>query len=328
MRKVLLATTALVAMGGVSAASADISISGFGRYTYASWSDNATTGDDTTGATDVHFTVSGASTADSGMTMGGSITIANGASDGRSIYISDDWGKLTFGGNGAGRSSHNSASVGGMPGTNTDAWTTAIPSSLAANSRIGTGYTDASTIKYTSPDFNGLVVNLSVNNKGAGASEQNDQSEWSVSYDTAFEGASVGVDYASSSTAAASGSGTTTDANSVGATVVVDDLTIMVGSSNNDKSDGTSKVATTDYGVDYAVNSDLTVEAWAVSSKNTGTTAASKDDKLTMTQVGATYTVTPGLTVSLTSRSFDFKDAANVGNNKGDSVTARVTVTF
>ena len=32
MRKVLLATTALVAMGGVSAASADISISGSSQY--------------------------------------------------------------------------------------------------------------------------------------------------------------------------------------------------------------------------------------------------------------------------------------------------------
>ena len=34
MRKVLLATTALVAMGGVSAASADISISGSVQYNY------------------------------------------------------------------------------------------------------------------------------------------------------------------------------------------------------------------------------------------------------------------------------------------------------
>ena len=34
MRKVLLATTALVAMGGVSAASADISISGSASYNY------------------------------------------------------------------------------------------------------------------------------------------------------------------------------------------------------------------------------------------------------------------------------------------------------
>ena len=42
MRKVLLATTALVAMGGVSAASADISISGSASYNYINNSGSGT----------------------------------------------------------------------------------------------------------------------------------------------------------------------------------------------------------------------------------------------------------------------------------------------
>ena len=40
MRKVLFATTALVALGGVSAASADISVSAANELKYTSWSDN------------------------------------------------------------------------------------------------------------------------------------------------------------------------------------------------------------------------------------------------------------------------------------------------
>jgi hypothetical protein len=40
MRKVLFATTALVALGGVSAASADISVSAANEFKYKSWSDN------------------------------------------------------------------------------------------------------------------------------------------------------------------------------------------------------------------------------------------------------------------------------------------------
>ena len=40
MRKVLLATTALVALGGVSAASADISVSAANEFQYKSWSDS------------------------------------------------------------------------------------------------------------------------------------------------------------------------------------------------------------------------------------------------------------------------------------------------
>ena len=41
MRKILLASTALVAMG-VSAASADISLSGSAKFTYNSWSTSDT----------------------------------------------------------------------------------------------------------------------------------------------------------------------------------------------------------------------------------------------------------------------------------------------
>ena len=44
MRKVLLTTTALVALGGVSAASA-LDISGFQRWEYQSWDDTASTED-------------------------------------------------------------------------------------------------------------------------------------------------------------------------------------------------------------------------------------------------------------------------------------------
>ena len=71
MRKVLLATTALVALGGVSAATADVSVSGSGTWNYRSWSDkhNETTaaGDDTSTSVSTSFTISGATTADSGM---------------------------------------------------------------------------------------------------------------------------------------------------------------------------------------------------------------------------------------------------------------------
>jgi len=42
MRKVLLATTALVALGGVSAASADISMSASTEFLYRAHSDNTT----------------------------------------------------------------------------------------------------------------------------------------------------------------------------------------------------------------------------------------------------------------------------------------------
>ena len=99
----------------------------------------------------------------------------------------------------------------------------------------------------------------------------------------------------------------------------------MVGSATSKNSTGTTKIETVDYGIDYAVNDDLSVEAWALSSKENGTAASG--EKLSVTQIGLKYTVTPGLYVSATSRSFDYKTTAS-GNNKGDTVTVRVGVTF
>ena len=320
MRKVLLATTALVAMGGVSAASADVSLAGSGTFTYQSWSDNATTGDDTTAATATHFTVSGATTSDSGMSFGGTQTVTNGAINGRSLYVSDDWGKVTFGGASAARSASNSAAVSSFNGGVGDSTFT----NVAQNSRVGGAGAD-SRVTYTSPDISGLVINASVSNAGGGAAEQADESAWALSYGTDFEGASVAVDYGSASTGNQNGTGTTTDASSMGATVTVDDITVMVGSATSKNSTGTTKIETVDYGIDYAVNDDLSVEAWALSSKENGTAASG--EKLSVTQIGLKYTVTPGLYVSATSRSFDYKTTAG-GNNKGDAVTVRVGVTF
>ena len=79
MRKVLLATTALVAMGGVSAASADISISGSASYNYINNSGSGHTGqvhccirlvlptEDRDMSTTVDANISMSSTLDNGM---------------------------------------------------------------------------------------------------------------------------------------------------------------------------------------------------------------------------------------------------------------------
>ena len=97
MRKVLLATTALVAMGGVSAASADISISMSSEFKYSTYSDNTgTSTDKDTYASTQDMVVTGSAAFDNGMS--GSVTIdmdEGGSADG-GFSITGDFGTVAF----------------------------------------------------------------------------------------------------------------------------------------------------------------------------------------------------------------------------------------
>ena len=70
MRKVLLATTALVALGGVSAASADISVSVANEMKYSSWSNNLTSTTNKSSVTnDSTIKISASSVLDNGLSI-------------------------------------------------------------------------------------------------------------------------------------------------------------------------------------------------------------------------------------------------------------------
>ena len=102
MRKVLLTTTALVALGGVSAASA-IDISGSYGVEYYSESNTGASADaaEVSGDTfnqDGLIVFSGSSTADSGLTFGGRMTLNHaGAIEDQQMTISGDFGTIMAG---------------------------------------------------------------------------------------------------------------------------------------------------------------------------------------------------------------------------------------
>ena len=326
MRKVLLATTALVALGGVSAATADVSVSGSGTWNYRSWSDkhNETTaaGDDTSTSTSTSFTISGATTADSGMEFGGSHTITDGAANGASLYISDDWGKITMGGGSAGRANNsffkNTAASGGTGDMGTAATSGLVMSGVMENTRIGGA--GGGMLNYTSPSVNGIVVAASMKDAGADNASHGDETAWSISYDTDVSGIAVGVDYSSVSVDAAPGAATT-DKTSMGLTAAMGDITVMVASASSENSTGTTKIDTTDYGIKYAVNSELTVEAGALTSENDVTNGA----KHNKTHIGVSYVPAAGLELEASNTSFDYT-AAGAGSTKDDGSETRVSV--
>ena len=114
MRKVLLTTTALVALGGVSAASA-IDISGGYTFDYNDTSNSNVGGSsdedaNATGtefASDANIDFSGSTTTDAGLTFGGMVRIATDQTHGagtqdvavedQGIYVSGDFGYVMMG---------------------------------------------------------------------------------------------------------------------------------------------------------------------------------------------------------------------------------------
>jgi hypothetical protein len=91
MRKVLLATTALVAISGITAANADISISGNYEWEYTNKDTGSTFGSDS------HITIKGTNAADNGMTFTAVTVLGNGDLDSNHIKVDGDFGTVYLG---------------------------------------------------------------------------------------------------------------------------------------------------------------------------------------------------------------------------------------
>ena len=104
MRKVLFATTALVALGGVSAASADISVSASSSFNYVTTNGGAEAAEDRDVNTQVDVGISAARTLDNGMSVTAMIGLdeasAGQSADGddAGMTISGDFGTVAMGG--------------------------------------------------------------------------------------------------------------------------------------------------------------------------------------------------------------------------------------
>ena len=105
MKRVLLATTALFALSGVTVAAADVSISGNTRFHYDAWSDDKKDKDSGKNNNkfggDLQLWVKGNTVADSGLKFSAEVRFRD-QKDGverRYITMSDDWGKITLGRN-------------------------------------------------------------------------------------------------------------------------------------------------------------------------------------------------------------------------------------
>lgn len=326
MRKVLLATTALVAMGGVSAASADVTITGGYELKYISWSDNTTASPAITNNSSVTDTTSVyinfSETLDNGMSMTmytGQDGSASAGFDDLGATISGDFGTIGIGGSESGDAFATATDVtadesNSISVTDTTAYDSTNDIVLPGDEQVAN-----STVSYLSPDISGFQFSVGM----ADTTKYGDTTMVGAKYAMTAGAGSITLKYAASSTGdTSSTSSDDVDATSAGLVIAAGAATLTI--AQNTVSRGT----TTDYtansaGVTYKVSDTLTLQAY---------TGATEDDKDTTydlqdTGLGFTYTIAPGLTASVTHNSWDLK-ADDITAEDGDSTALAFNLSF
>ena len=327
MRKILLTTTALVALGGVSAASA-IEVSGTYMFDYTI-NDNGTanTGGNNNSAmgSDARIVFSGDSTSDAGLTFGGSLALdATGTTEDAGLYVSGDFGYIMAGAtdgvvDNMDTFMHSAAAVEVGAGT---------VGSAAVNLNGGATLTDTATaekVGYRSPEISGFQFGVS--HTDAGRTSKADNNQWIVTYD--FGVAKVG--YAQSTIGAAAGTSAETNQKQMGFGTSFGDVGIKyaTGSDTTKTTAGgeSSKVDTNNWGLSYGGIENVSLYIDGVSSEEkTGTNAG---DKLSGTTIGLTYAVAPGVSALIESGSNDYTDNGNTtGDDQSNYTRLGLSVNF
>ena len=272
MRKALLATTALVAMGGVTAANADISIGGNFEYEY----ETNDTGSHSTG--DYNLRVTSVNTADNGLTFTG--VLGFGGESGQSadaatiapqfsyVKIDGDFGSLYLG-DVEGNSS--ASLMDGALGRNKDIETQGGLG--VADTAISSGH---SSIIYMTPKMGGFQVGLSANLTDTDVAANDGQSEAALTYSLA------GINLYAGAT-----SGRVTNESNFGMSTTFAGLTIGVGAQSEG---GTSSAKSNDVGVNYTLANGIKLAAMSANG-----TASNGTTKIKASNIGLSYPLVPGV---------------------------------
>ena len=273
MRKVLLATTALVAVSGVTAANADISISGNYEWEYTT-NDAGTTGSD-----DGNVNIIAVNAADNGMTFTAkaSLEISASTSTGNNtgasyVQVDGDFGTIILGD----YDDSAASAMDGALGRNNDIET---QGGLAdADTAIGIG--NAADIIYMSPKLSGFQIGFSKDLDDADNNVNDGKTDVGVTY--SMGGASVYY-------------GSADDDRSFGVKGSMAGFTVAIG---NSSTSGTTNKAN-DVAVKYTLANGITIAALSAN----GTGADGLKDKAS--NVGVSYTLVPGVKLNAESGKLD-----------------------
>jgi len=272
MRKVLLATTALVAVSGVTAANADISISG--NYEWEYITNDAGTGFDDDG----HINITAVNDAGTGMVWTAKSVLTNSSDDGAQvnaesayIQVEGEFGRVVFGD----MADSAASSMDGALGRNNDIDTKGGLGD--ADTAIGAAGTD---IAWFSKPMAGFQIGVAKDLDDADNNNNDGNMDFGLTYN--MGGASVYY-------------GQADDDRSFGVRGSMAGFTIAVG---NSSTSGTTNKAN-DLAVKYTLANGITLAA--LTANGTGLGGA----KTKASNVGATYALVPGVTAKVESGKLD-----------------------
>lgn len=301
MRKILLATTALIAVAGISAANAEMSFSGGYNFTYFSGSDdqtdNTSAGENGTSmASDIDMSMSYGTTTDTGLTLSASYDVDG---DTGSFSLGGDFGTLTM------DDGNEAMGIGGG-----DANTVEDMNAVGDNTILYNGdeNINGGLIAYTNT-ISGISIGVGFGDGGSASDA--DETSYGVSYSSSVNGADFSIGYASASTGSATDLDSATDTNAtslaVGVTVGNISLDMATNSTKSDRNDDNSTIAagsvatgfqdlsSSNFGVSYTVSDSLTLTAASVAAS--GNIDGNNDYKYDESAYGVAYTVASGVTL-------------------------------
>ena len=314
MRKVLLATTALVAAGGISAASADVSISGGYEAAYTSSDISGGTSTNAISAENMDYSISFSNTLDNGMSLSGTVNTSQTGVEETGATITGDFGSLGFGPLGE-KATGFATAVDVTPDEGSSFTAATDYSVLPADESISDP-----EISYMSPPMGGF--SFMVGRTDGGTAEN---TIYGAKFTTEAAGAAITLKYATDETDTGTAT-TNTSASSLGIVIGLGNATITMAQNEKDTGDTvTEALVGTGVGVSYVVSDTVKLTAYS---------ASGDDDKdttyeLTDTGVGISYTVTPGMVLHVTHNDQDLKNSSTYTTSTSASRTSvNLNLTF
>jgi len=318
MRKILLASTALVAVGSVAAHAADLTITGASDWHYISY-DNASSSGASNGTlvdydNDIDFKFT--DTTDNGLTLTFGVGMSESATDDQYLSIAGDFGTIKL------------ANSEGYADTAMDESVADNYSSLNSTNaglQMGShaGDLGTSTVMYTLPAMSGLTIGVS--HQDGGVTTKGDNTTFSAVYSAAVASGTVKGQLISGATDDTGAAGNTagTDYQTIALRASLGDFQ-LTGSQHTKSDNGNTYDLTNNiFDVKYTGIDGISMSAFSIS----GDDGKQSSYDFSQNAASVSYTIATGLTASVTITDTEVTNTSGTKSND-DATVLNIKATF